>query len=176
MSRIIGRHREDASCAKPSDVNERFADFYEANFQPCVRLAWLLTHSYGDCEEIVQEAFVACYRVYNNLDEPGAYLHKVLINGCRSWGRVRKRRAEIARSLASRPDDVQIRDRAYERIQMLEAIGRLGHRQRVVIVGRYYADWSETEIAEVLNCRPGTVKSLASRAIESLRREWAEQS
>jgi DNA-directed RNA polymerase specialized sigma24 family protein len=40
-----------------------------------------------------------------------------------------------------------------------------------VIVTRYWAGWSEAEIAEALGCRPGTVKSLASRALDRLRKE-----
>jgi len=40
-----------------------------------------------------------------------------------------------------------------------------------VIVGRYWGGWSEAEIANSLGCRPGTVKSLASRALNRLRRE-----
>jgi DNA-directed RNA polymerase specialized sigma24 family protein len=40
-----------------------------------------------------------------------------------------------------------------------------------VIVTRYWLGWSEAEIAQALNCRPGTVKSLASRALSQLRQE-----
>jgi len=40
-----------------------------------------------------------------------------------------------------------------------------------VVVLRYYADLSEVEIADALGCRPGTVKSLASRALFALSKE-----
>jgi DNA-directed RNA polymerase specialized sigma24 family protein len=40
-----------------------------------------------------------------------------------------------------------------------------------VIVLRYYADLSEAEIALALDCRPGTVKSLGSRALATLSKE-----
>ena len=45
------------------------------------------------------------------------------------------------------------------------------YRYRVVIVLRYWDDCSEQEIADALDCRPGTVKSLASRALARLRKE-----
>jgi DNA-directed RNA polymerase specialized sigma24 family protein len=38
-----------------------------------------------------------------------------------------------------------------------------------VLVLRYYADLSEAQIAEVLRCSPGTVKSRTSRALTALR-------
>jgi RNA polymerase sigma factor (sigma-70 family) len=40
-----------------------------------------------------------------------------------------------------------------------------------VVVLRYFEGLSEAEIAETLSCRPGTVKSLASRALDRLRKE-----
>ena len=54
---------------------------------------------------------------------------------------------------------------------LAEAVGRLPFRQRAVVVLRYYADLSEADIAWALNCRPGTVKSLGSRALEALSKE-----
>jgi RNA polymerase sigma factor (sigma-70 family) len=45
--------------------------------------------------------------------------------------------------------------------ELADAIARLPFRQRAVIIMRYHADLSETEIAEALDCRRGTVKSLA---------------
>jgi RNA polymerase sigma factor (sigma-70 family) len=52
----------------------------------------------------------------------------------------------------------------------MDAVGRLPIRQRTAIVLRYFADWSEAEIA-ALDCRPGTVKSLLSRARTKLSQE-----
>jgi RNA polymerase sigma factor (sigma-70 family) len=54
---------------------------------------------------------------------------------------------------------------------LLERIDRLPYRQRAVLVLRYFEDLSEAEIADVLGCRPGTVKSTASRALTRLREE-----
>lgn len=54
---------------------------------------------------------------------------------------------------------------------MLSTVQKLPYRQRTVIVLRYWMDFSEAEIAEVLECRPGTVKSLASRALSKIRKE-----
>jgi len=50
-----------------------------------------------------------------------------------------------------------------------QALYRLSERQRAAIVLRYYEDLSEAQTAEILGCRPGTVKSLVSRGMETLR-------
>ena len=55
--------------------------------------------------------------------------------------------------------------------ELADAIARLPFRQRAVIVLRYYADLTETDIAHALGCRAGTVKSLASRALAALSKE-----
>jgi RNA polymerase sigma factor (sigma-70 family) len=55
-----------------------------------------------------------------------------------------------------------------ERDRTMTALRQLPPRQRAVIVLRYYEDLSEAEIARVLGCSPGTVKSQASRALRTL--------
>ena len=54
--------------------------------------------------------------------------------------------------------------------ELLDAVDALPFRQRAVLVLRYYRDLSEGEIADALGCRPGTVKSLATRALDQLRK------
>jgi len=52
-----------------------------------------------------------------------------------------------------------------------DAVAALPFRQRAVLVLRYHHGLSEAEIADALECRPGTVKSLASRALDTLKKE-----
>jgi RNA polymerase sigma factor (sigma-70 family) len=60
-------------------------------------------------------------------------------------------------------------DRTDDRDEVWRAVCSLPPRQRAVVVLRYYEDLSETEIAEVLGCSRGTVKSTASNALAKLR-------
>ena len=57
-----------------------------------------------------------------------------------------------------------------EREYLIDVLGQLPARQKMVLVLRFYADMSEREIAETLNIRPGTVKSAASRGLSTLRK------
>jgi RNA polymerase sigma factor (sigma-70 family) len=48
---------------------------------------------------------------------------------------------------------------------------RLPQRQRAAIVLRFYEDLSDAQTAEILQCSGGTVRSLVSRAMKTLREE-----
>jgi RNA polymerase sigma factor (sigma-70 family) len=58
-----------------------------------------------------------------------------------------------------------------ERDALRTELDKLPKRQRTVLVLRYYAGMSDVEIAEMLGCRPGTVRGYASRALAALRVE-----
>ena len=55
--------------------------------------------------------------------------------------------------------------------ELFDVLGRLPTRQQAVVVLRYWMGLSEREIAEAISSRPGTVKSLASRALAQPREE-----
>jgi RNA polymerase sigma factor (sigma-70 family) len=55
------------------------------------------------------------------------------------------------------------------RAELLQALGQLPERQRAVLVLRYFNDLTEAQVAEVLGCSPGTVKSSAFRGLARLR-------
>jgi RNA polymerase sigma factor (sigma-70 family) len=73
----------------------------------------------------------------------------------------------IARLVDRAPHDLDIPDPGGA---LLNALAALPERQRVAVVLRYWGDWTEREIAASLGCRPGTVKSLVSRALDELRK------
>ena len=142
-----------------------FAAFYGREYDRAVRLAWLLTGSLTAAEDVVQDAMTGVYRAFDRLDSPQAYLRRAVVNRAKSRGRAdRRHREEVA--LVEEQPRLDSADS-----ELLTLISRLPYRQRVVIITRYWGDWSEREIAAALGCRPGTVKSLASRALDRLRTE-----
>jgi DNA-directed RNA polymerase specialized sigma24 family protein len=125
-----------------------FDDWFVEAWPTAFRLAAFLTHDTQVGEDIAQDVMVEMSRRWDWIDNPDAYLRRAVTNGSWNW----KRRVRTA-------------DRK------LPLLARLPFRQRAVVVLRYYSGLSEAEIADALGCRPGTVKSLASRALAALSKE-----
>jgi RNA polymerase sigma-70 factor (sigma-E family) len=144
------------------------AALHRERYAPMVRLAHLLTGSNAVAEELVQDAFVRVGRRWDSITgEPAPYLRAAVVNACRSHLRrlVAERRA--ATRHAATAVDGHMTDPAGR--ELLDALARLPYRQRAALVLRFYDDRSEAEIADILRCRPGTVKSSISRGLAALR-------
>jgi len=139
----------------------RFEDFYRAQHEPMLRLAYLLTQSRAVAEDLVQDSFVRVQPRWESLDTPAAYLRRTVTNACYSWHRRRRREGA---TVVEPPAPA-----APEHDEMWDALATLAPRRRAALVLRYYLDLSEADIAEALGCRPGTVKSLTHRALADLR-------
>jgi len=132
-----------------------------------VQIARLTTGSNTLAEELVQDAFVDLYRRFDQVRSPDAYLRRAIVSRCTSW--VRRRATErrfLERSHPESPTTI-----APQNSEVFDAVSALPTRQRTAVVLRYFADWSEADIAAALRCRPGTVKSLLSRARTRLSKE-----
>jgi RNA polymerase sigma factor (sigma-70 family) len=140
-----------------------FEELYAQQYAPMVRLAHTLVDTRQGAEEVVQDAFAAVYTRYSRLDRPEAYLRVTVLNGCR---RVLRRRM-LSRRHPVRPDvgaDLAVS-------HVVDAIRRLPHRQRSMIVLRYDLQLTDAEIAHTLRIPIGTVKSTIHRALATLRQE-----
>jgi RNA polymerase sigma factor (sigma-70 family) len=142
-----------------------FDDFYAARWPYAFRLAALMTHDVEAGADIAQDVFSKMARCWATIERPDAYLHRALTNASSNWRRSGRTAARKLHLLVVRGDD----DVAFD--ELADAVARLPIRQRAVVVLRYYADLSEAEIARALDCRPGTVKSLGSRALAALSKE-----
>ena len=131
----------------------------------------------GEAEDVAQEAFVKAYRALGRF-RPGApfrpWLLRIVANQARNQRRGSSRRAGLAlrvagqgEAVAPSPEEAVLR--GFDRAALVSALGRLGERDRLVLVYRYFVGLSEAEMAQALGCRPGTVKSRVSRALGRLR-------
>jgi RNA polymerase sigma-70 factor (sigma-E family) len=129
-----------------------------------IRLARLLTGSTAAAEEIVQEALLRIYQRRQQLTNPEAYLRVTVTNLCKSH----LRRLRLERSVVQQ-EDLHVLNPEID--ETWEALRNLPFRQRSVIVLRFYEDLSIEEIAHLLDCGIGTVKSRLHRGVERLRSE-----
>jgi RNA polymerase sigma factor (sigma-70 family) len=90
------------------------------------------------------------------------------------WTRLLSRESVVA-AVPDRLDDRSAYDGFDERDAMWRALAALGPRQRAVLVLRYYEQLSEAEIAAVLGCSAGTVKSQAAKGLARLRTQLSAQ-
>jgi RNA polymerase sigma-70 factor (sigma-E family) len=150
----------------------RLADLYVRHAEGAVRLAYLITGDRHLAEDLVQDAFVKLAGRLLHIRDPGgfeAYLRRTVVNLANSYFRRRKvERRYVEREGGLPPiqgegPDVATRDAARAALLTLPV------RQRTAIVLRFYEDLSEAQTAELMGCRPGTVKSLTSRGMDKLR-------
>ncbi len=154
-----------------------FEQFVNDSVDELWRTAHLIVWDETEAEDLVQECLFKVARRWprvRRMKHPRAYARRVLVNLALD-GRARRTQhhqeldgAEqvdvIDDSSMGEPSSIAVRD------ELLGALASLPPRQRAVLVLRYFADLRESEVAEILGCPIGTVKSSASRALERLER------
>ncbi|MCW0215007.1 MAG: SigE family RNA polymerase sigma factor [Pseudonocardia sp.] len=156
------------------------ADLYRDHRMRLVRLAVLLVDQSATAEDVVQEAFTGLHRHWSGLrDEAAAvaYLRTAVVNGSRSVLRRRRTAREyVAPHAVNARSAESLAMLSAEHQSVVDALGSLPPRQREVLVLRYYGGLSEAEIAAAAGISRGTVKSTASRALDTVARVLAERS
>jgi RNA polymerase sigma-70 factor (sigma-E family) len=153
-----------------SPADDGFRAFVEQQWAPLVRVAYLLTGDRGHAEDLVQAALEKTHRKWgrvSQMEAPVAYVRKAMVNTATSWRR-RRRVSEVPLLVTDSPA-VDAYGQIEQRQQVVAALRELPPRMRAVLVLRYFADLGETEVAELLGCSVGTVKSQASRGLDRLR-------
>lgn len=153
------------------DEREAFAAFVAARHLALLRTARLLTGDWQTAEDLLQTALARTYLRWARLRSVEAaepYVRKVLVTTYATWWR-RRWRGELP--TATLPDSAgpDPYDSVDHRDRVERAVATLPRRQRAVVVLRYYEDLPESEVAALLGCSVGTVRSQASRALAKLR-------
>ncbi|HTW05776.1 MAG TPA: SigE family RNA polymerase sigma factor [Streptosporangiaceae bacterium] len=154
-----------------------FEEFAATLMPGVLRFAAVLTGDRADAEDLAQEVLIRAYSRWGRiggLDRPDLYVRKMMLNEYLSWRRRSGRQipvgAETLEPASAASDHAQ---QYVEREALLAELGKLSRRQRAVLVLRYYEDRGDAEIAELLGCSPGTVRSHASRALAALRADMS---
>ena len=169
MSRV-GTH-EDVDVTE-AEGDGRLAELYTRHAAEAIRLAYVLTGDRLLAEDLVQDAFVKLAGRLVHLRDPGAfdaYLRRTIVNLANSSFRRKRVEREYLRRSAAEPAPVADGHDTDRRDELWRDLQRLPARQRTAIVLRIYEDLPEARVAEILGCRPGTVRSLVSRGLAQLR-------
>ena len=153
--------------------DEEFDAFMRGRWPAMVRLGYALTGDVGHAEDLAQAAFARAYASWGRVrraGDPDAYVRRIVINEHRRRFRKHRVAEELRGDLGDAAGGQQEHQALDDRRALLDALRALGPRQRAVVVLRYWLDLSEAETAAALNCSVGTVKSQASRALATLRK------
>ncbi|MFD0413559.1 SigE family RNA polymerase sigma factor [Streptomyces sp. NPDC127108] len=153
-----------------AESQDRFREFVESRSAALLRTAVLLCG--GDrhaAEDQLQTALVKVAGRWSRVEDPEAYVRQVLYRQQVSRWRLKWPRREVA--VAEPPERAGDggESAAELRVVMRGALARLTPRQRSVLVLRYFEDLPEADVARILGCSVGTVRSTTHRSLARLR-------
>lgn len=184
----------DAIRAVLDGDTDRYAELVDRYQGPALRLAFSLLGDYEDARDVSQDAFVSAYQSlgrFRGAARFSTWLYRIVVNKCRDVQRRRLHRPQVVGGVgepdadangagwfvvdvedpaAGPRDDAASRELARE---LRRAIQDLSAHQRMAFMLHHMNGHSLEDVAGMMGCRVGTVKSHLFRAVESLRRRLA---
>lgn len=149
--------------AERVDRADGFDGFYAGSHDDMVRALCIAVGHTELGRDAAAEAFTRALQRWDRvstLDNPAGWTYRVGLN----WARSRQRKFSRERYVDADPGVPPIESDP----GLTDALGQLSADHRAVVVGRFYLDWSEAELAAALDIPAGTVKSRLHRALEQL--------
>ncbi len=149
---------------------EAFQAFCEERYARVVSAVRVIVGDRATAEDMTQEAFARAYISWPKLwpdGNPVGWVHRVATNLAISWHRRAGRELRAIARLGKRTEMTVEGPEAYPELH--RAVRELPPRQRAAVALHYSLGLSMDKAAEVMGCRPGTVKSLLFNARERLR-------
>ncbi|RLE14140.1 MAG: SigE family RNA polymerase sigma factor [Actinobacteria bacterium] len=160
--RGAGPDEADTPSSYALRATEPFDRFYEREYRSVVGLAYALSGSRAASEDLAQEAFIAAHRNWERVgsyDKPEAWVRRVVSN--LSVSRFRKRASEVkalTRLAGFWRESSPLPELPSEAEEFWSSVRKLPKRQAQVVALHYLEDRPVSEIAEILECSPNTVK------------------
>jgi RNA polymerase sigma-70 factor (ECF subfamily) len=162
--------REEQVVAEPLS----FESFFEAEARTLFRRLCAVTGNSAEAEEIMQDAFLALWERWDpvsTMQDPIGYLYRTAMNVFRK--RTRRASLSLRRALSRAPEPVAFAE-IDEQQDVVAALSGLTPRQRAALVLTDVMGYSSEEAGRALGVTAGTVRGLASRGRENLRRQVGE--
>lgn len=156
-----------------------FEQLFELYKTSAKRLAYMITGSIADSEDVVQETFIQCYGKISQLKELSLFqswfyriLTRIAWKYCNHRNKVQPvdefSESDIMEYTPLNSASDQVLKNEEAKI-LYEAICNLDKKQRTVIILYYYNDLSLKEISLIMRCSEGTVKSRLYTARKNLK-------
>jgi RNA polymerase sigma-70 factor (sigma-E family) len=149
------------------DAPPSFVEYVRTRHAELLRFAHVLCGDPHLAADLVQDALervgISWHRIQRQ-DDPEGYLRRTIVHRYVSRWRALRRERLVAELPERQHVDVEPADG-----ELWTLLTTLPPRQRAVVVLRFYQDLSAAQIAEVMGCTVGTVKSNGSRALAKLR-------
>jgi RNA polymerase sigma-70 factor (sigma-E family) len=154
----------------PSGTDSEYLAYVHGRVTALRRTAYLLSGDAHEADDIVQDTLTKLYarwRRIHHVDNLDAYVNRILVrvfvdDRRRGWWRV-----SLQTKLPDRPVDTA--GQAEDRPVLRAALAKLPPRQQAVLVLRFLCDQAVRDVAEILHCSEGTVKSQTAHGLNRLR-------
>ena len=165
------------------DKKQDFAEVVETHYDKIFRGAVSVSGDRHLAEEIVQDTFVSAFRTFDSFSGRSSvftWLYRIMLNNyckhCRKkkllrrlgFVRTRDGVASTSSARSPAPSPPEILAKAEQRQLLMTAMESLGPKLRIVVAMRYFDDLPLSQMAEILGCQLGTVKSRLHSARKKL--------
>ena len=150
-------------------ARQDFAEFVAGRSAELLRLVYVLTADQHAAEDLLQSALTKAAARWGRIHSaPEGYVRQIMYREQVSWWRRRARRPVTVARVPERPAQDQM-VMVEARLALRDALLALPPGKRAVLVLRYLEDLPEAQVADILGCSVGTVRSQTHKAIAQLR-------
>lgn len=155
------------AAAKHGD-KKAFDSIVDKYYNILFHMALGIVRSGWDAFDVCQETFIKAYSSLHTLKDPSSFrswISRILVNNCNDHFR----RNKMTVPIENIETEGFIEERTEEGIDVLKALSSLREETRVVLTLRYFQGLKIKEIASIMRCPEGTVKSRINYGLKELR-------
>lgn len=149
--------------------NQAFIDLMQDEKVKLYRMAYIYTRNEQDALDVVQETVTKAWANIQSVKEEqyfSTWIMKICMNTALEMLRKSKKVVYLEESIVEQEKP----HFSEEKMDLLKGIEHLEEKYKTVILLKYYRNLQTKEIAELLNCPEGTVKTNLHRGIQQLRK------